>query len=285
MSDIRKIPTGKHSDADQDRAIRLMAALADLQSEGQYVFSVRDLARRAQVAPAFARLAAQDWTDRGWVQLHRASRHGPLDDAMLHLITAKAPGAPSEAALSTICLLQLMGNVRRLAYGYGSALQLHGLTELVISDIYVCEQDQTVKPPKYAPGSQPATFKRSTKTPSVWGQWQGRRVYKVLRSPAMLRPHHRTIVPFQGVQVPCTTVMRTLVDCWLRPDLCGGEDRMSDAWTSHLDANEGDHGIIAAELASILQDANWSEMTTAFVPWLETLYRPLARLVAARVAP
>lgn len=267
--------------AEQERAVRLVTALADLQADGQYVFSTAELAKRAQVTPAVARLAVQDWFSRGWVRVYRAT----TNDTVLHVVTDKAPGAPTEAALSAVCLLQIIGNVRRLAYGYASALQYHDLTQLIISDVYVCEQDQTVMPPKYRSVPEPTAFKRSTKEPTVWGSWQGRRVYKLRRSAAMLKPQYRVLVPFQGVQLPCTTAARTLIDCWTRPDLAGGEDRVLDAWETYLQRRRDELPALGAEVAAILRDANWTAMTEAFLPWLrQAASHVLCDLVEARLA-
>lgn len=266
---------------DQERAVRLVDALAELIGEGHFVTTVTEVSSRAQVTKAVARTALRDWFERGWVTLV-----GTQENVALFGITTKAPGAPNEAAISAVSLLQVMGTTKyergRLTYGYGSALSYHELSQLVISDIYVCELDKTVKPPKYADGA-PTEFKKSTKEPTVWGPWQNRRVYKLRRSAAMMRPQYRTMLPFQGVQVPCTTAARTLVDCWLRPDLAGGEDRMADAWSVYLTRQADGSAPVAAEVASVLRDSEWPAMTEAFMAWLQAFSPALAAGVAARL--
>ena len=258
----------ENSDA---RALRLVDALTGMIADGEYVWTIEQLARRAQVTPATAKMAAREWLHLGWLtEVENTLGSG-------FIVTAVAPIAPNEAAIDSIALLQAMssGDYRlgRLIYGYGSALAFQEMTELVQQAIYVFIIDQTVRPPNLPPDKP---FVRTTKKPTVWGEWKGRIVYRIKRSPNFLRAYQRVPVLYQGVRVPCTSPIRTLIDCWVRPDLAGGEDRVNDAWEQYLTANQLPASAVGHEIDSVLRDSSWASMKTAFKSWLKRSYPSIA---------
>jgi predicted transcriptional regulator of viral defense system len=241
------------------RVIRLHSALVSLVSRGSLVFSVDDLMEQAQVSKHVAQLALEEWQRQGWL--------APLpgDRARL-LVTERCPSAPNASAIEALALLQVINQrqyaLGRLTYGYGSALAFHGASDVVQRTWQVFHTDQTVVPPKLPPGG---AFTRSTRPPAVWGEWAGRTVNLIRRHPDALRPYQRGLVPYQEVEVPCTTMSRTLVDAWLRPDLVGGEDRMVDAWQAFIGRNQERIGAVRRELAAILRDSLWPAARAACI--------------------
>jgi predicted transcriptional regulator of viral defense system len=250
----------------QAQAIRLHSALATIVSEGLFVIGLDEVAKRAQVNRSVARLAIDEWKRQGW--LTQTDGAG----AASYVVTERCPSAPNAAAIEALALLQVIHrphyDIGWLTYGYGSALAFHGAAEVAQPNLYVFHSDQTVLPPKLPPD---AAFKRTTKTPSQWGIWAGRTVYLLRRHPDALRPYQRTEVPYQSVTVPCTSMPRTLIDAWLRPDLVGGEDRMVDAWQVFLEQNQGRLPAVRREFSAILRDSLWPSARAAFVPWLARL--------------
>ena len=253
--------------------MRILDALTGFIADWDFFFTAGHLAQRAQVTPTMAKLAIDEWLHQGWITA--------VDKAIAKgfVITAKAPTAPNEAAIDAIALLEAMDldnyRLHRLAYGFGSALSFQGMTELVQKDIYVIAIDQTVTPFK-KPSNRP--FARSTKAPTLWGEWRKQRVYRIRRRPELLRAYQRLETPYQGVKVPCTAPLRTLIDCWVRPDLAGGEDRVNDAWKQYLEANPSTHDAIGREIAAILQDsyaAAWPAMKMAFEAWISSTHLSL----------
>jgi predicted transcriptional regulator of viral defense system len=265
----------------EDRAVRLVDALTGLINDRQFIMTVTDIARRAQVQKVYVRSAVEDWIAHGWIRRMR----GPI--GYFYLITGDAPTAPSNAGMSALGLLQTMGmadfRLGRLLYGYGSALAFHDLTGLAQTNIYVCVLDQTITPPRPRPTSSGKTqdiFHRATKTPALWGEWDGQTVFRIRRDPDNVRAYQRTNVSYQGVSLPCTSRLRTLIDCWLRPDLAGGLDRVLDAWNTFVRDPSSDQEALGREIVAFLDDSSWPSMRTAFLAWLGTEYPALASAAA-----
>jgi len=262
----------------EDRAVRLVDALTGLISDRQFITTAKDIGKRAQVQNVYVRSAVEDWLARGWV------RRIPAPTGYIYLITGEAPTAPSGAAMAALGLLQTMSmadfELGRLLYGYGSALAFHDLTELVQTSIYVCLLDQTITPPRPRSSSQAQdVFHRATKTPAIWGEWNGQQVFRIRRDPDNVQAYQRTIISYQGVSIPCTTRLRTLIDCWLRPDLAGGLDRVLDAWNTFVRDPSVDEALLGREIAALLNDSSWPSMRSAFTEWLGTEYPALAAAV------
>jgi predicted transcriptional regulator of viral defense system len=262
----------KKASLEDARALRLLDALVASISEATFVITVPELAKRAQVTPSVARMAIDQWAAQRWVY--------PFPDSpssRRFIVTSSAPTTPNDAAIDALALMQIMNatdyRMGRLCYGYGSALSYHGLSDLVQSPIFVFVSDQTVQPPKL-PEDLP--FARSTKTPTRWGEWHGRPAYRIRRSPDNLRPYQREQLQYQGIRVPCTTALKTLIDCWVRPDLAGGEDRVDDAWQRYLSEHRSELATIARDVALILNDSYWPSMRRAFLPWIERTHPDLA---------
>jgi predicted transcriptional regulator of viral defense system len=261
----------KKTTPEDNRALRLLDALASFISDAEFILTVSDLAKRAQVTPSVARMAIEEWEKKGWLYLFPDS-----PATRRYVITSSAPTAPNEAAIDALALLQMMNRndfrLGRLCYGYGSALSYHQLTDLVQSAIYVFFTDQTVVPPNL-PEDLP--FKRTEKEPTLWGMWRDRKVYRIRRNPTNLRPYQREQVSYQGVHVPCTTAIKALIDCWVRPDLAGGADRVDDAWIRFLDDHAGESPAISRDIGVILRDSSWPAMEKAFRAWLKKLHADL----------
>ncbi len=220
-----------------------------------------------------ATLGVKAWTERKWLQPIKI--HGENH----FLIRSATPGAPSDAALDALAILQSVNasdyEFGRLTYSYASALSFLGLSELVVSDIYISQSVPAISPPKI-PEFMP--FRRTTKTPRLHASWEGRQIYLLRRNPSMLRPYQRANVSYQGVTVPCTTPIKTLIDCWVRPDLAGGADRMVDAWHRHLDTTplltDASTAIIG-EISATLRDSSWPAMRDAFAAWFKAEFPSL----------
>lgn len=269
MLELSKEPRIQVSD---ERGLRLLSALQALVSEGAFVFTLNELARRAQVLPAMARLAVAEWLKRGWIEESKVRRK------IQYVVRSKTPSAPGEAAIDALALLQIINmnefRLGRLVYGYGSALAFHDLSELVSKEIYIFHSDPRVTSPKRMnpnAGSDPVTFQRTTKSPTFWGYWRGREVFLIRRSPNLLRPYQRALVVYQGVRAPCTTAIKSLIDAWVRPDLCGGLDRVSDAWNSFAENCTGPERV-ASDINAIMNDSSWPTMRGAFMEWLQGNY-------------
>ncbi|MEK7411984.1 MAG: hypothetical protein AAB263_01565 [Planctomycetota bacterium] len=222
------------------------------------------LAQRAQVNGAMARLAVDDWTKRSWLEPIRRNHE------VVYLIRSATPNAPSDAALDALGLLQVINGhehkLGRLTYAYASALSFHGLTELIPDSVYVFHNDPSVTTPKLA---EDRPFTRSSKTPTLWGPWRNRQVFLMRRHPNLLRPYQRVLLDYQGVRIPCTSLVKTLIDCWVRPDLSGGADRVNDAWR-YLAQRPEKPDAVAGEIAAILKDSSWPAMRMAFAKWLQS---------------
>jgi len=270
MARISESPGAGVSD---DRGHRLLTALQTLLLEGKVVISVSDLARRAQVTKPMATLGVKAWTERKWLQPIKI--HGKNH----FLIRSATPGAPSDAALDALAILQSVNasdyEFGRLTYGYASALSFLGLSELIVSEIYIFQSVPAIRAPKI-PEFMP--FQHTTKTPRLYASWEERPIYLLRRNPNMLRPYQRAHVSYQGVTVPCTTPIKTLIDCWVRPDLAGGADRMVDAWHRHLDATPlvtDTRNAIVGGISAILRDSAWPAMRDAFALWFKAEFPSL----------
>ncbi len=153
-------PTAKDA-----QAIRLHSTLITIVSEGLLVIDADDVVKRSQATKRVARLAMDEWQRQGWLTL--------ADSAGLtcYVVTERCPSAPNAAAIEALALLQVIHRPHYelgwLTYGYGSALAFHGLAESVQQSLYVFHSDQTVVPPKLPPDAE---FKRTTKTPTLWGE-------------------------------------------------------------------------------------------------------------------
>jgi hypothetical protein len=200
----------------------------------------------------------------GWVRL-APDDHVPTQ----YLVTEACPSAPNTAAIDAVGLLQVISADRSdlglLTYGYGTALKYHDVSELIQQEIYVFQTDPSVSPPRIPPD---APFTRTTKTPTRWGSWDERPVFVSRRHPDALRPYQRIELRFQGVSLPCTSLARTLIDGWLRPDLSGGMDRVVDAWATVIAHEQTRLPALRREVAAILRDSGWPAMRKAIIPWL-----------------
>jgi len=192
-----------------------------------------------------------------------------------YVMTEQCPVAPAADALRYLRMLQIYSRKRwddaRIRYAYGTALTIHGLSEIFQGkDFYAWQSEPSLTPPRVMAGDpNTVDFHRSTRVPRTVLTRDGVDLRVSRRHPDSLGDVQ--LVPVANSLVPCSEVLRTLHDCWLRPDLAGGEDRVAGAWTSYLEESERDS--VVASLARMLKKHQDSRVTMrrAFIGWLATL--------------
>lgn len=113
----------------------------------------------------------------------------------------------------------------------------------------------------YVPGGRPA---------KEWRRLRDRRPIRLTLRSSMQVPRSDIVaVAREQMPLPVTSPMRTLVDAWMHPDWCGGEDRVADSWRLHW----ADRVVAAqrADLAVMLATTTWPGLwhLAARPPWRE----------------
>lgn len=262
---------------------QMTTSLGHLAQRGVVVVTASDFRMSTDLAEKTIHRALHELKDLGWLEYadlalrDHTVKGEPLEGQVFrnYVMTEQCPVAPAADALRYLRMLQIYSRKRwddaHIRYAYGTALAIHGLSEIFEGkDLYAWQNEPSLKPPQVVTGNpNEVEFRRSTRVPPTVVTRDGIDLHLSRRHPDSLGDP--ALVPVGNTLVPCSEILRTLHDCWLRPDLAGGEDRVAGAWTSYLEASDGN--AVVAGLARILkkhQDCR-VEMRQAFVSWLGTL--------------
>lgn len=186
-----------------------------------------------------------------------------------------APMRPSEDGYVPVLLLQAHNRKavadRRILLAYGTALSFHGLSDVFTGERWYCwKLDKGVPPVRM---EDPGVYRRSTRMPAwdlTYRQPNGQEwlLHASRRHPNDFPGDQRGFVLKGGLLVPCTGVERTLLDCWSRPDLAGGLDRVGSAFEQYLSRINLD--VAGDEFRRLLQKQsdNRKSMRREFIEWI-----------------
>lgn len=247
-------------------------AITRLLAGGSCVFTVEQLAETAEVSTTTARDFIKAGIAAGlFVDLQDRV---PVAQSGQVLVLATFPGAPTAETILLSALAHVAGSSTgdggsASAFAYHTALALHGLTEVAAEGLHLVKVRSSVHPPAL-PDTKPYT--PVARAPKEWLRLSDKRpVWLTLRSSQQVpRPDIVAVVRDQ-MPLPVTSPMRTLIDAWMHPDWCGGEDRVADSWRMYWTSEV----TVArrSDLAVLLATTTWPG-----------LWRPLADW-AAGVAP
>jgi hypothetical protein len=196
-------------------------------------------------------------------------------------LTSAYPGAPTEETIGMTSMLTMAKGLKgspqtMVAFAYGTALQLHGLTEVSIPGFHVVKTMPSINSPKNCSQDQP--FIRKNRPAKEWTRY--RRSMPVFMT---MRPWgHLPIQDFnhcirEGISLRVTSPLRTLVDAWMHPDWCGGEDRVYDSWQMFW-AKQGGMEEPIRDLAVMLVETTWPGLWRELTRWAAGYIQGLGRL-------
>lgn len=246
------------------------AAVTRLLAEGRCVVSADQLAETANISGTTARAFIkagrsvglfQDLKERIPVALHSS-----------HVVmTEKFPGAPTADTITLSALMYVAhgtGVAGAAAFAYHTALALHGLSEVASTGIYVIKIRHSIRPPSL-PGD--VIYEPKDRLPREWMRLADRQpVWLTLRSADQVPNQDVVTVTREQMPLPVTSELRTLIDAWMHPGWCGGEDRVADSWRMYW--RKQNVAVRRAELSALLVGTTWPG-----------LWRPLSRWASEAV--
>lgn len=250
-------------------------AVTRLLAAGSSVFVVEQLAEIADISITTAR----DFTKAGiaaglFADLRERVSVAPHGQV---LVLETFPGAPSADTILFSALAHVASStadVPSSAFAYHTALALHGLTEVATDGIHLIKVRPSVRPPSI-PDTRP--YVPVARPPKEWLRLSDRRpVWLTLRSEQQVPRLDLVAVVREHMPLPVTSPMRTLVDAWMHPDWCGGEDRVADSWRMFWTREATAAG--RADLAVMLATTTWPGLWHPLAHWVAGVVPDLAGL-------
>lgn len=252
------------------------AAITRLLAEGRCVVSADQLAEAANISGTTARAFIRAGRSVGLFQ--DLKKRIPVAVHSNHVVvTEKFPGAPTADTITMSALMHVAqgnGAAGAAAFAYHTALVLHGLSEVAPTGIYVIKIRHSIRPPALP---SDVIYEPKDRMPREWMKLTDQEpVWLTLRSADQVPSQDVVTVIREQMSIPVTSELRTLIDAWMHPGWCGGEDRVADSWRLYW--RKQNVAVRSAELSALLVGTTWPGLWRPLSHWASNIVPPLEGL-------